>query len=445
MEKYPVPTKCRIAINDAAANRSTTTMTASSSTEAVNNGEQLAQLRSKLRPPSVSLTRPLSVQLQNSKMNSNGIADSNGNIPRPSSLPRPLRTVTPSSTSSVSIATEPNVASRIESLLLAKPQTTRPSTLPGRTCSLDSKNRTIVNPPPVSSMTSGSSSGRQSVSPSPSILSLSSSRSNSAADSGIALCSTSRSPSTVSEKTNKSAQSLKFGFFQSTRSVKPAAVVEVKKASVERINRLTGPKESPATNGSTKTTPLSSQTGSSYVPKFRQQARPPVAAKPVLVTSKTKQSASISNRTPTPHLVSIRNRAAQVLSRSRSIEYRPVPSPRPRLSVEAIVASLEQEIRHQLGPELPPLPPPVTTPSATSCTSNVDVVERFVVGSAEPSEPEKAFIQTAANDDEDFIEDIKTPSSLNSQHTPYASSNSFLEFCLWFLIVFFYLAQNGGR
>ena len=31
---------------------------------------------------------------------------------------------------------------------------------------------------------------------------------------------------------------------------------------------------------------------------------------------------------------------------------------RPRLSVEAIVASLEREIRDQLGPDLPPLPPP---------------------------------------------------------------------------------------
>ena len=32
---------------------------------------------------------------------------------------------------------------------------------------------------------------------------------------------------------------------------------------------------------------------------------------------------------------------------------------RPRLSVEAIVASLEREIRDQLGPDLPPLPAPV--------------------------------------------------------------------------------------
>ena len=400
MEKYPVPTKCRMAINDAAANRS-------SSTEAVNNSEQLSQLRSKLRPPSVSLTRPLSIQLQNGKMN--GVADSNGNIPRPSSLPRPLRTATPSSTSLVSIVTESNVSSKIESLLMAKPQSTRPSTLPGRTCSLDSKNRTIVNPPPVSNMTSGNSSGRQSVSPSPSTLSLSSSRSNSAADSGIALCSTSRSPSTVSEKTNKSAQSLKFGFFQPTRTVKPVGAVEVKKASVERINRLT-----PVANGTTapRTTSLSIQS------KFRQQPLrvppPPVPAKPAVIASRVEKS-STNSRTVTPQLVSIRNRAAQVLSRSRSTEYKPIPSPRPRLSVEAIVANLEQEIRHQLGPELPPLPP-VTTPSVTSCTSSIDVVERFVVDGAEPSEPEKAYIQTG--DDDDFIEDIQTPSSLNSQHTP---------------------------
>ena len=394
METHSVPPKAHMAINDTAANRS-------SSTEVDNNSEQLSEMRAKLRPPSASLTIRPRIQSQNGKMN--GATDLNGNIPRPSSLPRPLKTATPSSTSLVSIVTESNVSSKIKSLLMAKPQSPRPSTLLGRTCSLESRNRTIVNLPPVSSMKSGTSSGRPSVSPSPSSLSLSSNRSNSAADYGIAFCSTSHSPSTVPEKTKKSAQSLvKLGSFQSTRTVKPSGAVEVKKASVERINRLT-----PIGAIGTSTPRKMS---SSMQSKFRQQPLrvppPPVPAKPWVKCSRAEKS-STNSRTVTPQLVSIRNRAAQVLSRSRSTEYKPIPSPRPRLSVEAIVANLEQEIRHQLGPELPPLPP-VPTPSVTSCTRSTDVPE--------PSEPEKAYIQTG--DDDDFIEDIQTPSSFNSQHTP---------------------------
>ena len=55
----------------------------------------------------------------------------------------------------------------------------------------------------------------------------------------------------------------------------------------------------------------------------------------------------------------IKSRAAVVLNRvnTSSSDYRSLTM-RPRLSVEAIVASLEREIRDQLGPDLPPLPPP---------------------------------------------------------------------------------------
>lgn len=117
---------------------------------------------------------------------------------------------------------------------------------------------------------------------------------------------------------------------------------------------------------------------------------------------------------PTPQLTLIKHRAAQVLSRSRSTEYKSVEL-RPRLSVEAIVASLEQEIRHQLGPEPPPLVNPSQEEEEKPVPSTVQVdVERFGVQAAKP---EIAFVN---DDDEDFIEDIElqlqTPSSAAECH-----------------------------
>jgi hypothetical protein len=113
---------------------------------------------------------------------------------------------------------------------------------------------------------------------------------------------------------------------------------------------------------------------------------------------------------PTPQLMSIKNRAAQVLSRSKSSDYKSVEL-RPRLSVEAIVASLEQEIRHQLGPEPPPL---VISPKkeAKEIKTNEKIeVERFGIESASKAEIE----YVDEDEDEDFIEDIElqlqTPSS----------------------------------
>ena len=108
--------------------------------------------------------------------------------------------------------------------------------------------------------------------------------------------------------------------------------------------------------------------------------------------------------------MSIKNRAAQVLSRSKSSDYKSVEL-RPRLSVEAIVASLEQEIRHQLGPEPPPL---VISPKkeAKEIKTNEKIeVERFGIESASKAEIE----YVDEDEDEDFIEDIElqlqTPSS----------------------------------
>ena len=82
----------------------------------------------------------------------------------------------------------------------------------------------------------------------------------------------------------------------------------------------------------------------------------------------------------------IKSRAAVVLNRTSSSssnssgDYRSLAM-RPRLSVEAIVASLEREIRDQLGPDLPPLPAPVLDAKdardATTAAPSIIDVERF--------------------------------------------------------------------
>lgn len=398
MEKYPVPTKCRLVLNEG---------TGSSNAPAIQQndvGNDIAQLRSKLRPPSVSIARPISIQL-----NKGGI-DSNGNIPRPSSLPRLLKT-------------DSNVTAKIESLQQGKPPHSTGVAInkapPFRTVSLDSKSRTILNPPPVpTNKTSTASKDSQtgSVSPSPSTMSIASSfgsnKSHSVADSGIATCSSTRSP-TVSEK--KSALSLKFGFY----SKKPLSATEIKKATVDRINsansaltaipspaqnKLRGPSELAR---HAKLRPNSLRIASSAIaqPTAIQRNAP----------SKILQQPSPA-RMPTPQLTLIKHRAAQVLSRSKSTDYKSVEL-RPRLSVEAIVASLEQEMRHQLGPE----PPPLVNPSEEreeekeSVPSVVQVdIERFGVQAA------KAEVAYVDEEDEDFIEDIElqlqTPSSAAECH-----------------------------
>ncbi|XP_032783357.2 uncharacterized protein LOC116921209 isoform X1 [Daphnia magna] len=391
MEKYPVPTKNRLAL----ANEGTASSNNSNNAPATqqnNVGNDMAQLRSKLRPPSVIIARPVSIQLTKS-----GI-DTNGNIPRPSSLPRLLKT------------SDNNTTAKAESLQQAKPANL---TNNFRTVSLDSKNRTILNPPPpvssLSNKTSTASKDSGSVSPSPSSMSIASSfgsnKSHSMADSGFATCSSSRSQSTISDR--KSALSLKFGFFNK----KPASATETKKINIDRINsancvqtaipavgKLRGPCELPRQTKSPRPTSLrltsSVTVGAAAVQRLPTKIQQPPHKSPA--------------RLPTPQLTSIKNRAAQVLGRSKSNDYKSVEL-RPRLSVEAIVASLEQEIRQQLGPEPPPL---VCSPKKETKESRPTVkvdVERFGIESA--CEAEITFV----DEDEDFIEDIElqlqTPSS----------------------------------
>lgn len=390
MEKYPVPTKNRLAL----ANEGTASSNNGSNAPSVQQndvGNDMAQLRSKLRPPSVIIARPVSIQLTKS-----GI-DTNGNIPRPSSLPRLLKT------------SDNNVTAKMDSLQQAKP-----ANLTGnfRTVSLDSKNRTILNPPPpvsnLSNKTSTASKDSGSVSPSPSSMSIASSfgsnKSHSMADSGFATCSSSRSQSTISDR--KSALSLKFGFFNK----KPASATETKKTNIDRINsancvqtpavaKLRGPSELPRQTKSPRPTSLRLTSSVTVVAAAVQRL-------PTRIQQQQQHKSPA--RMPTPQLTSIRNRAAQVLGRSKSNDYKSVEL-RPRLSVEAIVASLEQEIRQQLGPEPPPL---VGSPKTEIKESRPAVkldVERFGIESA--CEAEITFV----DEDEDFIEDIElqlqTPSS----------------------------------
>lgn len=404
MEKYPVPTKCRLALNEPGNNSSNgPTLLANNDVGTTN----LAQLRSKLRPPSVTIARPISIQL-----NKSGI-DTNGNIPRPSSLPRLIK------------VDSGNVTARMDSLQAKPPahQSTTglasTKTIPFRAASLDSKNRTILNPPPVSSnnksvSTASKDSQTGSISPSPSTMSIASSfgsnQSHSVADSGIATCSSSRSP-TVSEK--KSALSLKFGFYNK----KPFSATDMKKATVDRINSANSG-ASPSASGHYSSVKL--RTPSANEQNRQAKQRPTslrISSSAVTAAIQRASSSKIQPspaKLPTPQLTLIKNRAAQVLSRSRSTEYKSVEL-KPRLSVEAIVASLEQEIRHQLGPEPPPLSAPVKEPAKTTIPTTVPLqVERFGV---DPGKAEIAFVN---EDDEDFIEDIElqlqTPSSAAECH-----------------------------
>ncbi|XP_046637911.1 uncharacterized protein LOC124316169 isoform X4 [Daphnia pulicaria] len=413
MEKYPVPTKNRLVLGNEGttgglSNNSSCSNNAPAGTQQTNDAgnNDITQLRSKLRPPSVIIARPVSIQLTNKS----GI-DTNGNIPRPSSLPRLLKT------------SDNNATAKIESL--QQQQQAKPSNLTGcatfRTVSLDSKNRTILNPPPVvsasSNKTSTASKDSRSVSPSPSSMSIASSfgsnKSHSVADSGIATCSSSRSQSTISER--KSALSLKFGFF----TKKTAGATETKKANVDRINSANSiltatPPPSSAVSKLRGTCELPRQTKSPRPTSLRLSSSVTVGSAGVQrVTGRIQQPATHKSpaRMPTPQLTSIKNRAALVLGRSKSSDYKSVEL-RPRLSVEAIVASLEQEIRHQLGPEPPPLAlsPKKEVKEISTPVEKVEV-ERFGIETASKAQIE--FVDE--DEDEDFIEDIElqlqTPSS----------------------------------
>ena len=398
MEKYPVPNKCRVT----PGHEETTTTT---------TGTEVTQLRSRLRPPTVSSStnftgRPLSVQLSNSRpVGSNGGTDTNGNIPRPSSLPRLLK------------ATEPNVAAKIESLLTGgkagKPATSRPDLtrlMPVNT------NRTIINPPPVKSSAASASN-----SPSPSGRSVASSidsnRSASVADSGIAT-SSSRSPSTHSETVNnKNTTALpvanKFGFVAAGK--KPSS-------TVERMNYANSTTGAPAKEP----------------PTYLNKAKPPplrIPSAPVKATSKMSHQPTATRSSTTfrhvasPQLAQIKSRAAQVLAGRRSVEpQQPARPSGPRLSVEAIVASLEQEMRQQLGPDPPPLAVPVkaepdSPPPAAPEVPAVDVVARFL---AEPANAaEITFIESeSGGDEEDFIEDIELQLETPSTSCSHSQNNS---------------------
>ena len=369
MEKYPVPTKCRLAAADDAEGdkqeNKESSPTVSSTT----------QLRSKLRPPSVTLARPLSIPSNRAPI------DTNGNIPRPSSLPRLLK----------------NDAAPQE----VKPVTSRVT--PPRTASLDSKNRSIDKDNAKTSSPLSKDSQIGSVSPSVSTLSVASSlgsnKSNSVADSGIA-SSSQRSP-TLAEK--KSALSLKFGFYSQR---KPTGVAEMKKAAVDRFNSAAAQGKEAVVRTATIAAPV--------YPKSRVQKIG--APRPTYRLPPRQMSAETTTKVlPMPQLALIKDRAAQVLARSRSTDYKPIEM-RPRLSVEAIVASLEQEVRHQLGPELPPLPPiDRAEEDEKRREENIDIEQQLQRHLLQPDKAEVAYVESDEHDEEDLIEDIElqlqTPSS----------------------------------
>lgn len=382
MEKYPVPNKCRVIPDHEESN-----IQKSSSTVP---GVEVAQLRSRLRPPSVSASkfngRPLSVQLNSTTRPLSNGTDSNGNIPRPSSLPRLIKTA------------EPNVAAKIESLLGRTGKPTANNTgRPELTRLLMSSSRTIINPPPVKSSSASNSpspSGRSFAS------SLDSNRSGlSVTDSGIAT-SSSRSSSTNSEPTNnKNSPALpvsnKFGFQPVAR--KPSS-------AVERMNYVNS---------------AASSTGAKSAPAYQSKSSRPsplrIPSPSVKATSNKVGNSQPSGvrQAPSPQLAQIKSRAAQVLAAATRRSHQQ-PSPlAPRLSVEAIVASLEQEMRHQLGPEPPPL---VAVKEEPADLPAVDVVERFLTEPADAAEV--TFLESGesgGDEEEDFIEDIElqlqTPST----------------------------------
>jgi len=231
-------------------------------------------------------------------------------------------------------------------------------------------------------------------------------------DSGIA--GSTRSP-TISEK--KSALSLKFGFHNRVRNDK----------NVQRINSLNVSNKNSAAGGGgggggnqQPFTKMSSSKQLSYPQKslLYSASNAPVIPMSRIgqPTQPIKASCKISSQ---QQLNVIKSRAALVLNQ-RSSEYRSITM-RPRLSVEAIVASLEREIRDQLGPELPPLAlaDRAETVHPSSAPSIVDV-ERFGV---EPIEAEVAYVESPIDDCIDNIEEsLKTPSSIcttyNSQLSP---------------------------
>jgi len=253
-------------------------------------------------------------------------------------------------------------------------------------------------------------------------------------DSGIA--SSTRSP-TISEK--KSALSLKFGFHSRVKTVE-----RINSLNVSNKNSAAPAKKQLVYSGGSIPAVVAAGINRIQQPTLPIRASCKISTQLQLVKSRTisAQQQLIKNRaiSTQQQLNVIKSRAAVVLNRvnTSSSDYRSLTM-RPRLSVEAIVASLEREIRDQLGPDLPPLPPPdldakdakdardardardakdVRDATMMTTPSIIDV-ERFGI---DPIEAEVAYVESPVDDCIDNIESLVTPSSIcttyNSQLSP---------------------------
>ena len=479
MERYPIPTRCRVS---SSINEPILTCESSSVSGAVNqsdsgdssNCSSVTGLRSKLRLPTagIHLQRPQSIPL-------NKVTDSNGNIPRLSNLPRfkgsfdsnipPKCQLSSSSQLKGNVRTTLPVVERVNTDICQLKST--PFATRQEDAGNSQPNTTTGGKQPSAPETSGSRSPTLSSVSSSTVHSNRSNHSTSLEDSGIA--SAAMSPA-ISDK--KTALSLKFGFH--SRKKTPTET----KTALDSINVLNHqlskeqPQQIPAptplkilNQNAVKDTNLSGQQQATpklgYTMKDRinlmrgynsssHLLKTPVYSSHTS-TSGGNSSAAAASSIPTPghsshksarklqkgllqsskaqpvklfdssddgmnSLALVKNRAALVLKQS-TVAQAKLAEPKPKLSIEAIVASLEQEIRQQIGEDEKEIPiETIETPKEKVQAQDVTCLINHY--DLRPLEAQVMFVESPVVEFIENITPIDTPSSIcttfNSQRTP---------------------------
>lgn len=400
MEKYPKPTRCRIPVGDS-------TLQSSQLVVEADTNAQPSATRSKLRPPSAGLTppRPKTIQLTKG-------TDSNGNMARSPNLPtckgvleRPLMPL-------LSL-NQPTVRVKVPVTQLATALEQINTEVPKQPTAVCTGATGATSPSPTISISSRST-----------IKSNRSNGSTSLEDSGIA--SAAISP-TISER--KSALSLRFGFQKPAHRV--GLPSDASKSALNTLNmmhhqlekdqrqqhhvgkilNLKSPKEkNPITdrpqrlrslfNSPTSLikTPPSGNIAQKMVKKGQKGTPHAGRALPAI-------QGKIPDRSTSSSLEKMKSRAALVLNQPSSLSSTVPSQMKPRMSIEAIVASLESEMRYQFGEDPPQLVVPIPVEAVTETSNTTRIAPR-------PLEAESMFTESATVEYIANISPIETPSSI---------------------------------
>lgn len=113
----------------------------------------------------------------------------------------------------------------------------------------------------------------------------------------------------------------------------------------------------------------------------------------------------IPDRSTSSSLEKMKSRAALVLNQPSSLSSTVPSQMKPRMSIEAIVASLESEMRYQFGEDPPQLVVPIPVEAVTETSNTTRIAPR-------PLEAESMFTESATVEYIANISPIETPSSI---------------------------------